>query len=269
VEAPLLATPKASKTLQHQVKSFAAKLRAAHASTLVALLAERWLLVVREFATVPEDIQDAVLGLQTEFSNPTGPMPRAVAELAQAVHISGLFSDVGNNVLTQDIAKQVLSIMVINAADTMPDGSEALFYWGALMEHSCTPNTHFLVYQAEDAPGGRGVEGVLASESWVGEWRTTRAVAKDEPLSFSYLSPEWLDRNVTERRNFLFTKMGFVCRCKRCEDEDGVARSSNCKPWQQQQQQQQQAVKSGSGIISPVAASGVCHVGCYKLSELD
>lgn len=268
VETPLLATPRASTALRHQIESFTRRLRATNASPLAALLAERWLLVVREFATAPADTRDAVLGLQTEFSIPNGPMPKAVAELAKAVHVSGLFSAVGTNTLTEDMVKQVLSSMVINAADTMPDGSEALFYWGALMEHSCAPNTRFLVYQAEDAPPGRGVEGVLAPESWVGEWRTTTAVAEEEPLSFSYLTPEWLARNVTERRNFLCTKMGFLCRCQRCEDEASAAElAADCR--RRRQQQQQQASKSDAGTMSTVAASSVCHVSCYRLSELD
>eukprot|EP00930_Biecheleria_cincta_P091778 TRINITY_DN81431_c0_g1_i1.p1 TRINITY_DN81431_c0_g1~~TRINITY_DN81431_c0_g1_i1.p1 ORF type:complete len:327 (-),score=56.98 TRINITY_DN81431_c0_g1_i1:67-1008(-) len=236
VEVPLLGTAAPSAAYRDRLRKFCAALAKAarnKASSLLPLLAERWLPVLRCFAEASTEVRDKVLGLQTEFANPDCEMAKAVAVLAQVLQRSGIFAGAredseqdkgkdelaaGGVELREEVIAGVLSAMIINAADTMPDGSEALFYMGALIEHSCDPSTSFCVYQAEDADASRGV-GHLAGNAWVGEWRATQDISAGTPVTFSYLEPARLKQDVNQRREIINKRMGFVCQCRRCKLE--------------------------------------------------
>jgi hypothetical protein len=93
-------------------------------------------------------------------------------------------------------------------------GSESigngLFVHGSYVNHSCNPNSHFVVHCL---PGGN-------PELFI---RTTRTLEKGDHVFISYTS---LYATTEQRKDALFDMYQFECRCERCEaaqDETQVA----------------------------------------------
>lgn len=233
VEQPLMSTPKPSAGYSKVLRSFAARFRRGDGSSLssqlVELLALRWFPVLRAFAAAPAEVRGQVVALQTDFADPSSEPARAVAYLAAKVHGSGLFRGgasmnkdelpAGGEALSKEDISRVLTSMMVNAADTMPDGSEAVFYLGALLEHSCAPNVKFCICSAEDAPEACGVSH-LRRGSWVGVWKALRPIKAGEAATVSYLEDELLAQSFGARRRMLSIRMSFHCCCSRCRRED-------------------------------------------------
>lgn len=194
---------------------------------LVALLTRRWIPVLCAFADAPKDTQEAVLSLQSDFEIPECGMALATDRVATALSLCGVCSgtipkSISRSKLSRERMQEVLNVMVINAADTLPDGGEAVFCIGALFEHSCEPNACFYLSSGDASLAARLGLKTSAKRIWIGEWRATRPVRSGEAVTVSYLEAEMLKRPVDQRRQILGARMGFHCLCTRCVRESPV-----------------------------------------------
>jgi len=214
-EMPLLSAPPATEKLQKSIDAFCKIIQAE--DRLLILLSRRWIPVLCAFADAPLELREAVLSLQSDFAVPDSRIAKMALRLARIFHRSGLFSTsteklVKTSLSMEDISS-VLNLMIINASDTLPDGSEAVFYMGAMLEHSCSPNARFCLRSLEK-DASRSVK-----QLWVGEWQATKSIAMDEPVTASYLEEELLQRPAFERGRILLARMGFDCACDSCLQE--------------------------------------------------
>ncbi|CAJ1330404.1 unnamed protein product [Effrenium voratum] len=219
-ELPLLSTPAAQKLAARQcTEAFCARLpKQSPEDQIVVCLAKRWIPVLYTFAEAAADVKEAVLSLQTDFAVPDSSMAQMVERLSTLLHSSGLFSGSLQTqaALSKRDIRSVLGLMIINAADTMPDGSEAVFYMGAIIEHSCSPNTKFCIQSCDAKEASKLLGKGSETQMWIGEWRATEAIKRGEAVTTSYLEPELLQRCASERRRVLRARMGFECACASC-----------------------------------------------------
>jgi len=244
---------------------------------LAELLALRWTAVLRAYSQAPLEVREKVVALQTEFADTSGNNAGAVRHLARHAYGAKLFAGssdardpdslpAGGHPLTESEIEAVVTSMAVNAADTLPDGSEALFYVGALLEHSCAPNTKFVVYTAEDAPPERDVAHLPAS-SWVGEWRAISAIQEGDAVTTSYLENEILAQTREARQRMLFLRMGFHCRCTRCVEEQ---QSLPLDPCELRNLRRTLVEEQQSLPLDPCELSEAADVhAVFALSELD
>lgn len=227
-EVPLLATPPSSPAQRKRVDAFCKTLpEDTREDRLVALLTRRWIPVLCAFADAPKDTQEAVLSLQSDFEIPECGMALATDRVATALSLCGVCSgtipkSISRSKLSRERMQEVLNVMVINAADTLPDGGEAVFCIGALFEHSCEPNACFYLSSGDASLAARLGLKTSAKRIWIGEWRATRPVRSGEAVTVSYLEAEMLKRPVDQRRQILGARMGFHCLCTRCVRESPV-----------------------------------------------
>ena len=69
----------------------------------------------------------------------------------------------------------VLLILMFDTLWHFADGSEAVFYMGAMLEHSCSPNARF------------GIRSWDPQQPWIGEWQATKDIAIGEAVTMSPL----------------------------------------------------------------------------------
>ena len=130
-EVPLLATPPSSPAQQKRVDAFCKTLPVdTREDRLVALLTRRWIPVLCAFADAPKGVQEAVLSLQSDFEIPECGIARATEHVATNLGLCGACSgtipkSISRNKLSTERMHEALNVMVINAADTLPDGGEA------------------------------------------------------------------------------------------------------------------------------------------------
>eukprot|EP00747_Dinoflagellata_sp_TGD_P214294 gnl/TRDRNA2_/TRDRNA2_87176_c0_seq1.p1 gnl/TRDRNA2_/TRDRNA2_87176_c0~~gnl/TRDRNA2_/TRDRNA2_87176_c0_seq1.p1 ORF type:complete len:346 (-),score=74.70 gnl/TRDRNA2_/TRDRNA2_87176_c0_seq1:33-1070(-) len=251
VERPLLHTLAPSLQYEMRLRMLAAHLEHSVGASDAEVQAVKDIAMqkaptLRSFATAPADVREKVLGLQTEFSETASTVARATCQVANQLHAAGLFSGTGGrseddlfaggHALTEAETAAVLTCSLVNSFDMMPEGSSAIFYMGSLFEHSCTPNARFHIVASleESSDGWRWP---TEKERWVGEWRALRAIAAGEAVRVSYLEDSWLSCDREARRQKLLKRMGFICRCARCEqpeaevDQDVDARSTSPISW--------------------------------------
>ncbi|CAL1130488.1 unnamed protein product [Cladocopium goreaui] len=212
-EVPLLSTPTASEKLKKSIDEFCRIIEGE--DRLLILLSRRYIPPLCAFADAPAQLREAVLSLQSDFAVSDSKIAKAARRLAIMFHRSGLFSTSGGLVkvsVSKEHISLVLNLLIINSADTLPDGSEAVFYMGAMLEHSCSPNARFCIrsWEQDAAP---------AKQLWIGEWQATKNIASGEPVTTSYLEPELLERPARERGHVLLARMGFNCACDSCSQE--------------------------------------------------
>ncbi|CAE7439178.1 HAG1 [Symbiodinium natans] len=197
-EMPLLATPPSSPAQRKRVDAFCKTLpQDTREDRLAVLLTRRWLPVLCAFADAPKGIQEAVLSLQSDFESPECGMSQVTDRVATALSLAGVCSgtmpkSISRSKLSRERMHELLNVMVINAADTLPDGGEAVFCIGALFEHSCEPNAQFCLSSGNAALAARLGLKTSAKQIWIGEWRATRPVRAGEAVTVSYLETEML-----------------------------------------------------------------------------
>ena len=130
-EMPLLATPPSSPAQRKRVDAFCKTLpQDTREDRLAVLLTRRWLPVLCAFADAPKGIQEAVLSLQSDFESPECGMSQVTDRVATALSLAGVCSgtmpkSISRSKLSRERMHELLNVMVINAADTLPDGGEA------------------------------------------------------------------------------------------------------------------------------------------------
>eukprot|EP00903_Cladosiphon_okamuranus_P005427 g5413.t1 len=182
---------------------------------LLRLVAD--LFVRRKAGVISDEEWDLVLSLESH-ENEAGSMRLATSELQKYARL--LKSLVGVEVSHQDlqamyrrVARNVHTVSPnATAIELSASSVEGLFPFGALVNHSCLPNSCFhCVLEASSS-----VDGPLVMEQVL---RTTRKVRAGEELCYSYLNEFSTAGSVWQRRELL-EGWGFRCACKRCQHED-------------------------------------------------
>ncbi|CAM9531788.1 unnamed protein product [Ectocarpus sp. 12 AP-2014] len=173
---------------------------------------------VRRKAGLFDNSEWGLLNSLESHDNEAHTMSLAPAELHKCARLFKTLVD--TNISDEDVQamyRRQAAVITRNAHTVSPNTSkpgfgsvQGLFPCGALVNHSCLPNTFFHCVAESSSPEGRPVVKQVL--------RSIRNICAGDELCYSYLSSGSAVGTVSERRDLLMG-WGFRCACARCQSE--------------------------------------------------